>query len=158
MIHPSYTELIDAVNERYEGEGPLVQSRYSIVHAAARRARQLVSGAEPFVESKYELDKPLTIAVDELYEGYVKILPEGTAEELEEEEFFYEDEADEAEDSRKAEDSEKTEVTEESAATEGLEETEKAEEAGNVEEAEKSEETGEGVSAAASESAEESEE
>ena len=91
MIHPSYTELIDAVNERYDGEEPLVRSRYSIVHAAAHRARQLVSGAEPFVESKYELDKPLTVAVDELYEGYVRILPEGAAQDGEEE-FFFEDE------------------------------------------------------------------
>ena len=45
MLHPSYTEIIDAVNSEVEpGEQPVVQSRYSIVIATAKRARQLIAG------------------------------------------------------------------------------------------------------------------
>lgn len=40
MLHPSYTDLINAVNSDVEpGEQPVVQSRYSIVLAASKRAR-----------------------------------------------------------------------------------------------------------------------
>ena len=50
MLHPSYTDLIEAVNSGVEpGEQPVVQSRYSIVIAAAKRARQLIAGADPLV-------------------------------------------------------------------------------------------------------------
>ena len=39
MLHPSYTDLIEAVNSGVEpGEQPVVQSRYAIVVAAAPRA------------------------------------------------------------------------------------------------------------------------
>lgn len=45
MLHPSYTDLINAVNSGVEpGEEPVVQSRYSIVIATAKRARQLIAG------------------------------------------------------------------------------------------------------------------
>ncbi len=92
MIHPSYSELMQKVNNGAEfGEEPVVNSRYSIVIAAAKRARQIIAGAEPFVENA--TDKPLSIAVAELYSGDVKILGEEdeveaildeTAEEVEE--------------------------------------------------------------------------
>lgn len=76
MLHPSYTDLIEAVNSGVEpGEAPVVQSRYSIVIAAAKRARQLIGGAEPLVSGAAG-KKPLSTAVQELYEGKVKILPE----------------------------------------------------------------------------------
>ena len=40
MLHPSYSEIIKAVNSEVEpGEQPVVQSRYSIVIATAKRAR-----------------------------------------------------------------------------------------------------------------------
>lgn len=82
MIHPSYSELMQKVNNGAEfGEEPVVNSRYSIVIAAAKRARQIIAGAEPFVENA--TDKPLSIAVAELYSGDVKIL----GEEVEEEAF-----------------------------------------------------------------------
>ena len=43
MLHPSYTDLINVVNKDIEpGEQPVVQSRYSIVIAAAKRARQIL--------------------------------------------------------------------------------------------------------------------
>ena len=80
MIHPSYVEMIDKINEEQMSdreEAPLVNSRYSIVLATARRARQLIAGAKPLVKSKdrYDRDrKSLSIAVDELYAGKVHIL------------------------------------------------------------------------------------
>ncbi len=47
MLHPSYSDLIEAVNSEVEpGEEKLVNSRYSIVLATAKRARQLIAGAE----------------------------------------------------------------------------------------------------------------
>lgn len=43
MIHPSYVELMKVVNDGVEiGEEPVVNSRYSIVIAAAKRARQII--------------------------------------------------------------------------------------------------------------------
>ena len=40
MIHPSYTELMEVINSDVEpGEQPVVQSRYSVVMATAKRAR-----------------------------------------------------------------------------------------------------------------------
>ncbi len=74
MLHPSYQDLMEAVNSDVEpGEQPLVQSRYSIVIAAAKRARQLVDGKPALVPSYNK--KPLSIAVDELYHQKVHILP-----------------------------------------------------------------------------------
>ena len=76
MLHPSYTDLIEAVNSGVEpGEQPVVQSRYSIVIAAAKRARQLIAGADPLVAGAAR-KKPLSTAVQELYEQKVTILPE----------------------------------------------------------------------------------
>ena len=76
MLHPSYTDLIDVVNSDIEpGEQPVVQSRYSIVIAASRRARQIIGGEDPMVAGAAGT-KPLSIAIDELYHQKVKILPE----------------------------------------------------------------------------------
>ena len=76
MIHPSYSELINVVNQgTEEDETPVVSSRYSIVLATSKRARQLIAGAEPKVENA-QGKKPLSIAIDELYQGKVKIMPE----------------------------------------------------------------------------------
>lgn len=73
MIHPSYTDLMEVVNSEVEpGEQPVVQSRYSIVLATAKRARQIIAGEEPLVNG--EGKKPLSAAVEELYEGKVKIV------------------------------------------------------------------------------------
>ena len=74
MLHPSYTDLIEAVNSDVEpGEQPVVQSRYSIVIASAKRARQLIAGEEAYVPSAGR--KPLSVAIEELYKSNVKILP-----------------------------------------------------------------------------------
>ncbi|MCR4846669.1 MAG: DNA-directed RNA polymerase subunit omega [Eubacterium sp.] len=74
MIHPSYSDLMEVANEGVEpGEQPVVQSRYSIVLATAKRARQLISGSEPLIDGT-EGKKPLSVAVEELYEGKIKIV------------------------------------------------------------------------------------
>ena len=85
MIHPSYVELMKVVNNTTEvGEEPVVNSRYSIVIAAAKRALQLIAGDEPLV-AHANGKKPLSTAVQELYEGKVKILGEDeTADEAQE--------------------------------------------------------------------------
>ena len=74
MIHPSYSDLMEVANEGIEpGEQPVVQSRYSIVLATAKRARQLIDGDEQLVEN-VDGKKPLSVAVEELYQGKSKIL------------------------------------------------------------------------------------
>ena len=79
MLHPSYTDLMNIVNgDVEEGEEPVISSRYSIVMATAKRARQIIGGEEPLVEIKQ--DKPLSIAIEELVEGKIKIMPEDYAE------------------------------------------------------------------------------
>ncbi len=87
MIHPSYKELIDEINKDVlEEDEPIVTSRYSIVLASSKRARQITAGDPALV--KYENGKKaLSIAVQELYEGKVNIIPgsEGDVEELPEE-------------------------------------------------------------------------
>lgn len=86
MLHPSYTDLMKVVNSNVEiGEEPVVNSRYSIVIATAKRARQLIDGDEPMVEGTSG-KKPFSIAVDELYKGQVKILGEEESAQEEQEE------------------------------------------------------------------------
>ena len=78
MIHPSYKELMEVVNKDvHEGDNPVISSRYSIVLATAKRARQIVDGDEPLIDDIADR-KALSIAVDEVFQGKVKILPEST--------------------------------------------------------------------------------
>lgn len=73
MLHPSYTDLMKVVNSDVEpGEQPVVNSRYSIVLATAKRARQIISGSETY--ANVSCNKPLSVAVGELHGGKVKIL------------------------------------------------------------------------------------
>lgn len=82
MLHPSYTEIIDAVNSEVEpGEQPVVQSRYSIVIATAKRARQLIAGEVAEVPDYKK--KPLSVAIEELHKGKVKIVSEDETENIE---------------------------------------------------------------------------
>ena len=76
MLHPSYAELMKVVNDNDErvGEEPMVNSRYSIVIATAKRARQIVDGYP--TEDDKNARKALSIAVDELNSGKVKIVTE----------------------------------------------------------------------------------
>lgn len=76
MLHPSYSDLMKVVNSEVEpGEEKIVNSRYSIVMATAKRARQIIGGHEPMVRVK-KGEKPLSIAVEELRQGELKILGE----------------------------------------------------------------------------------
>lgn len=103
MLHPSYTELMEKINEEgVQGDEPVINSRYSIVIAAAKRARELIAGKKPLVETS-DSDKPLSIAVKELYELQTSILAEGEDEEG----------CDPEEEAAEAEEEESVELTEE---------------------------------------------
>lgn len=74
MLHPSYTDLMAVVNSEVEpGEQPVVQSRYSIVIATAKRARQLIINKD---EALVDMDnkKPLSAAIEELYTSKIRIV------------------------------------------------------------------------------------
>ena len=80
MLHPSYSDLMQVVNENAEeGATKVVNSRYSIVLATAKRARQIIAGAEPMVAYK-DGEKALSIAVDELNQAELKILADDSEE------------------------------------------------------------------------------
>ena len=76
MLHPSYTDLMKVVNQDVEeGATKIVNSRYSIVLSTAKRARQIIDGEMPLVPVK-DGEKPLSIAIDELNSGKIKIIAE----------------------------------------------------------------------------------
>lgn len=82
MLHPSYADLIKVVNSNVEeGEDPVVSSRYSIVMATSKRARQIIAGDDELVDGKGK--KPLSVAVEELNQGKIQILNDETTEEAE---------------------------------------------------------------------------
>ena len=58
MINPSIVDLLKRVEDRY-----------CLVILSAKRARQIIDGAETFVD--VESNKPLTIAINEIDEGFV---------------------------------------------------------------------------------------
>ena len=75
MLHPSYNDLMNVANSDVEpGEHPVVNSRYSIVLATAKRARQLIDGSVPLVNGKYP--KPLSVAIEELSTSSITIYSE----------------------------------------------------------------------------------
>ena len=82
MIHPSYSELIQAINNNVEEDDNtmMLNSRYSLVLATSKRARQLIAGAEPMVRGAAG-KKPLSVAIDEFYQGQVKIVADNGEEE-----------------------------------------------------------------------------
>ena len=91
MLHPSYTELMEKINKEGEtGEEPVINSRYSIVIATSKRAREIIG---PLVNGM-EGEKPLSIAVKELYDSKIKILP-GDEENMEDEEHLSNEEFEE---------------------------------------------------------------
>lgn len=73
MLHPSYSDLMKVVNSEVEpGEAKVVNSRYSIVMATSKRARQIIGGDDTLVTG--DINKPLSLAVEELNQGKIKIL------------------------------------------------------------------------------------
>lgn len=82
MLRPSYNDLMNVVNsDVVEGETPVINSRYSIVLATAKRARQIISGDTD--EKVTASRKPLSIAVEELNEGKIHIIGDEEDEESE---------------------------------------------------------------------------
>ncbi len=76
MLKPSYAELMDIMNRDNE-DGDAIKSRYTVVIAASKRARQLIEGDKPMIDAGELSDKPLSVAVEELREGKIKVVPEG---------------------------------------------------------------------------------
>ncbi|WP_317368066.1 DNA-directed RNA polymerase subunit omega [uncultured Tyzzerella sp.] len=74
MLKPSYAELMDVLNKNSD-ESNEITSRYTIVIAAAKRARQIIEGDEPMVTNKP--GKPVSTAVDEILNDKIKVVPEG---------------------------------------------------------------------------------
>lgn len=70
MLTPSYSELMDKMN-RDKLVDSKITSRYTIVLAVAKRARQIIDGAEPL--SYAPSDRAVSIAVKEMGEGKIKI-------------------------------------------------------------------------------------
>ena len=55
MLRPTYNDLMEVANKDVmEGEEPVVKSRYSVVLAAAKRARQIVDGAPVTIDEEDE--------------------------------------------------------------------------------------------------------
>ncbi len=59
MYNPSFNEL-----------SKLGDSRYTLVMLSAKRAREIVDGAEPLIET--ESTKPISIAIEEVLHGKIK--------------------------------------------------------------------------------------
>lgn len=78
MLRPSYSDLLEVITQ--DTDDITIASRYTIVIAAAKRARQLVDHQEPMIDD-VKVDKPVSIAVHELYEGKLKIREGQPAEE-----------------------------------------------------------------------------
>ncbi|MDD5944692.1 MAG: DNA-directed RNA polymerase subunit omega [Clostridia bacterium] len=72
MIHPSYTELLEVLGTQDTLDDSML-SRYTLIIAAAKRARQLVDGS-PMLIDDAKNDKPVSIAVNELYNSKIKII------------------------------------------------------------------------------------
>lgn len=70
MLRPSYTDLLEVLTK--DSDDITIGSRYAIVIAAAKRARQIVDHAEPAV-TNVKLDKPVSVAVQEMYQGKLKV-------------------------------------------------------------------------------------
>lgn len=128
MIHPSYKEMISKINEGSDmDEAPLVTSRYSIVIAAAKRARQIVSGDDTMVPCAPN-DKPLSAAVRELYEDKVHILPADAPEVAYPEGVLADEAAEGTEEEASASTEEASDAEAEDVAAEEAEEAEEVEE------------------------------
>lgn len=66
MINPSIGKLLEKAD-----------NRYSLVVITSKRARQLIQGSKPLIETKYK--KPVAIAINEIDQGKItyKTLKEG---------------------------------------------------------------------------------
>jgi DNA-directed RNA polymerase subunit omega len=60
MIDPSIDELLEKVD-----------CRYTLVVQVSKRARQLIDGATPLVDTGEDYLRPVSVATKEVYEGKV---------------------------------------------------------------------------------------
>ncbi|MCL1846193.1 MAG: DNA-directed RNA polymerase subunit omega [Defluviitaleaceae bacterium] len=70
MLTPSYSQLMETIQEG-EKLDSRVTSRYTVVLAAAKRARQITDGANPLTYAP--TDRAVSIAVKEMSEGKLRI-------------------------------------------------------------------------------------
>lgn len=70
MLKPSINELL-----------AIAGSRYSLVIAASKRARQIIDGSEPLTTTSS--NKPVSIATQEIYESKIECVEAVDATELE---------------------------------------------------------------------------
>ena len=70
MLRPSYSELMDIIKQSDRLDGR-VTSRYTVVLAAAKRARQITNGAHPLTYAP--TDRAVSIAVREMSEGKLRV-------------------------------------------------------------------------------------
>ena len=87
MLRPSYSDLLEVLNKDADTEN-VIGSRYTIVIEAAKRARQLVDHAEPMT-TRTKVDRSVSIAVNELWEGKIKIIQNNSSQK--EEDIWQED-------------------------------------------------------------------
>lgn len=71
MLRPSYSDLLEIVSKD-KLDSFETGSRYTIVIAAAKRAREIVDH-QPILAEGCDPNKPVSTAVKELYEGKIKI-------------------------------------------------------------------------------------
>ena len=72
MLRPSYSELMNLLNETETGENDNeITSRYTIVMAVAKRARQIIEGSETL--EKATTDKAVSVAVAEMASGKLSV-------------------------------------------------------------------------------------
>ena len=72
MFDLSAQQLIDVANESILNDNEKIKSKYTMVIAAAKRARQLVESKDERVESG---KNALTIAIDEIENKMIKVIP-----------------------------------------------------------------------------------
>lgn len=78
MLHPSYGELLDDINETNKNEGlPEIHSRYTLVMALSKRARDLVDGDPVMVEDTTN-GRVLSQAIHEAETGKLGVKIEDT--------------------------------------------------------------------------------
>ena len=70
MLTPSYSELMEKINTDKLVDSKIT-SRYTIVLAVAKRARQIIDGSDPLTYAP--TDRAVSIAVKEMGEGKIKI-------------------------------------------------------------------------------------
>lgn len=69
MLTPSYSELMETLNT--DMDDSKITSRYTIVLAVAKRAREIIDGSQPLTYAP--TDRAVSIAVKEMGEGKIKI-------------------------------------------------------------------------------------